>query len=146
MISMCQPIQNPIYDKNGVKIDFIETEHDFRLEFKFDSDDAKGTIILEQDEYGLAVYCPEVSEGRVALLDLFYKSPNGQKYPERPTPPFQIVFDSPNQTDDPLGRVRFFPEDTRVDFMQGVQEIKPGPALHLKEFGYPPGMTEIDIK
>lgn len=129
----------------GLEMKVFHGDEGLRLEFKFDKDEAKGTIVLKPSAYGLDVYCPEVHEEPLALLDLFYASPSAIDA-EYEAVPFQIVFDSPKQSGDPLGRVRFFPEGTRVDFEQGVQEIVSGPALHLKEFGYPPEMTVIDTE
>jgi len=46
--------------------------------------EAKGTLILEESGYGLYVLCPEVHpEQPVALLDLFYPSPEGKEEAHR---------------------------------------------------------------
>ena len=135
MTATSQPTGNPIYAGDGLTVNLLQTETGLRLVFNFDRPEAKGTIILEEFGYGLYVLCPDVHpELPVALLDLFYPSPEGQEIPGGP--PLQIEFFSPAQTEDPLGQARCFPEGTRVRFELGVTELKPGKALADKEFGY----------
>jgi hypothetical protein len=129
------PTETPIFTGGGLAVNLLQTETGLRLVFNFDRPEAKGTIILEESGYGLYVLCPDVHpELPVALLDLFYPSPEGQEIPGGP--PLQIEFFSPAQTEDPLGQARCFPEGTRVRFELGVTELKPGNALADKEFGY----------
>jgi hypothetical protein len=136
MTTTLQPTGSPIYTSDGLAVNLLQTESGLRLVFNFDRPEAKGTLILEESGYGLYVLCPDVhSELPVALLDLFYPSPEGQEVPGGP--PLQIEFFSPAQTEDPLGQARCFPEGTRVRFEMGVTELKAGKALADKEFGYP---------
>ena len=135
MATTSQPAGNPIYAGNGLAVNLLKTELGLRLVFNFDRPEAKGTIILEESGYGLYVLCPDVHpELPVALLDLYYPSPEAQDIPGGP--PLQIELFSPAQTEDPLGQARCFPHGTRVRFEFGVTELKPGKALADKEFGY----------
>jgi len=136
MATTSQSAGNPIYAGNGLAVNLLKTELGLRLVFNFDRPEAKGTLILEESGYGLYVLCPDVHpELPVALLDLFYPSPEGQEVPGGP--PLQIEFFSPAQTEDPLGQARCFPERTRVRFEMGATELKAGKSLADKEFGYP---------
>jgi len=135
MTATPQPTGTPIFTAEGLVVNQVVTETGLRLVFTFDRPEAKGTIILEESGYGLYVLCPDIHpELPVALLDLFYSSPEAQDIPG--SPPLQIEFFSPAQTEDPLGQARCFPEGTRVRFEFGVTELKPGNALADKEFGY----------
>ena len=114
MTATPQPTGTPIFAGDGLTVNLVQTETGLRLVFNFDRPEAKGTIILEESGYGLYVLCPDVHpELPVALLDLFYPSPEGQEVPGGP--PLQIEFFSPAQTEDPLGQARCFPgRDTRA--------------------------------
>lgn len=130
-------VQSPtaVYTGNGLNVNLLQTETGLRLVFNFDRPEAKGTLVLEESGYGLYVLCPDVHpELPVALLDLFYPSPEGLEIPGGP--PLQIELFSPAQTDDPIGQARCFPEGTRVRFESGVAERKTGNKLVDKEFGY----------
>ncbi len=133
------PAEKPVYTKNGVQIEIAEQENPNRvvLTVKFDKPEGKGTLILEECDFGLYVHCPEVStEGSVAILDLFYGSPAGsEEAGEDKKPPLQIGVFSPAQAEDPLACVNFHPKGTRVTFDMGVTEVKSGKALYQKEFG-----------
>lgn len=135
MATTSQPNGTPIFAAEGLTVNQIVTELGLRLVFSFDRPEAKGTIILEESAYGLYVLCPDIHpELPVALLDLYYPSPEAQDIPGGP--PLQIELFSPTQTEDPLGQARCFPDGTRVRFEFGVTELKPGNALADKEFGY----------
>lgn len=135
MTATPQPTGTPIFAAEGLTVNQVVTETGLRLVFTFDRPEAKGTIILEESGYGLYVLCPDIHpELPVALLDLFYPSPEAQDIPGGP--PLQIELFSPAQTEDPLGHARCFPDGTRVRFEFGVTELKPGKALADKEFGY----------
>ena len=135
MTATPQPTNTLIYAGDGLAVNLLQTETGLRLVFNFDRPEAKGTIILEESGYGLYVLCPDVHpELPVALLDLYYPSPEAQDIPGGP--PLQIELFSPAQTEDPLGQARCFPDGTRVRFEFGVTELKPGNALADKEFGY----------
>ena len=135
MTATQSPTNTPIYTGDGLAVNLLETDTGLRLVFNFDRPEAKGTIILEESGYGLYVLCPDIHpELPVALLDLYYPSPEAQDIPGGP--PLQIELFSPMQTEDPLGQARCFPEGTRVRFEFGVTELKPGNALADKEFGY----------
>jgi hypothetical protein len=88
----------------------------------FDEPEARGTIVLRECVYGLEVVLPDLSPDPVALLDLWHASPAGQsgRRPNDPAPVLQVIVHSPTQTEDPMGRVRFFPERTVVDLELGV--------------------------
>ena len=136
MTATQSPTNTPIYTSDGLAVNLLQTETGLRLVFNFDRSEAKGTIILDESGYGLYVLCPDVHpEQPLALLDLFYPSPEGQKIPGGP--PLQIDLFSPAQTEDPLGQARCFPDGTRVRFESGVIERKTGKALPDHEFGYP---------
>lgn len=135
MTTISQTTGTLIFAAEGLTVNQMMTEIGLRLIFTFDRPEAKGTIILEESGYGLYVLCPDVHpELPVALLDLYYPSPEAQDTPGGP--PLQIELFSPAQTEDPLGQTRCFPEGTRVRFELGVTELKPGNALADKEFGY----------
>jgi hypothetical protein len=136
MTTTQQPTGTPIYADDGLNVNLAQTEASLRLIFIFDRPEAKGTLILEESGYGLYVLCPAVHPDQpVALLDLFYPSPEGESISGGP--PLQIELFSPAQTEDPLGQARCFHEGTRVCFELGVTELKPGKALADKDFGYP---------
>ena len=136
MTSISQSTGNTIFTGDGLAVNLLQTETGLRLVFNFDRPEAKGTLILEESGYGLYVLCPEVHpEQPVALLDLFYPSPEGLAIPG--DPPLQIELFSPAQTEDPLGQARCFPERTHLHFELGVTDLKPGKILADKEFGYP---------
>ena len=135
MTATPQPNGTPIFAAEGLTVNQIVTELGLRLVFNFDRPEAKGTIILEESAYGLYVLCPDIHpELPVALLDLYYPSPEAQDIPGGP--PLQIELFSPTQTEDPLGQARCFSDGTRVRFEFGVTELKPSNALADKEFGY----------
>ena len=130
------PTETPIYTGDSLAVNLLQTETGLRLVFNFDRPEAKGTLILEESGYGLYILCPDINpEQPVALLDLFYPSPEAQDIPGGP--PLQIELFSPAQTEDPLGQAHCFTEGTRVRFELGITELKAGKALADKEFGYP---------
>jgi len=136
MTATQSPTNTPIYTGDGLTVNQVMTETGLRMVFNFDRPEAKGTLILEESGYGLYVLCPDIHpELPVALLDLFYPSPEAQDIPGGP--PLQIELFSPAQTEDPLGQARCFPDRTCVRFEFGATELKPGKALSDKEFGYP---------
>jgi len=135
MTATPQTTRAPIFTAEGLTVNQVVTETGLRLVFTFDRPEAKGTLILEESGYGLYVLCPDIHpELPVALLDLYYPSPETQDIPGGPL--LQIELFSPAQTEDPLGQARCFPEGARVCFEFGVTELKPGNALADKEFGY----------
>jgi len=128
-----------IYNKPGLVVRQDETESGgLRLVFEFDGPDAKGTVILDESGYGLQVLYPDVHpEHPVALLDLFYRSPNGQEVPD--SPPLQIEIYTPAQDDDPVCQVRFFPARTQVRFEPGVVDLANSSSAEDKVFGVDDG-------
>ncbi len=124
-----------VHTGDGVKVYLEQVESGFRIGMEFDKPEAKGTLVLEECAYGFYVHCPEVSnEGPVAILDLFYGSPESDSYPEG-KPPLQVGVFSPAQTEDPLAFADCHPQGTRVRFEVGAAEVKRGCALYGKEFG-----------
>lgn len=106
------------------------------IELSIDSEEGKGTIVLEESGYGWGLCFPELFGGnprnplsysRIALLDLYYNSPahkeNLDGAPDE-KPPFQIIVDSPRQTDDPFAHVQFFPEGTKIVTDPGMAQIE----------------------
>jgi len=92
----------------------------------FDQPEARRTLILRECAYGLELLLPSLSPYPVAVLDFWYTSEAGQseRDPADPAPVAQIVIHSPAQTEDPVGRVRFFPQRTLVDFERGVERLE----------------------
>jgi hypothetical protein len=110
------------------------------LVLTFDQPAARGTLILRECTYGLELLCPDVSPYPLAVLDLWHASPEVDE-PAGAAPPVQIVIHSPAQTEDPLGRVRFFPRRTQVDFERGVErcDVADGDFFFAYPLGdYPP--------
>ena len=108
-----------VYSLTNRKIGLDQNRGQVRLALRLNKPEAKGTLILVEDSYGFWLECPDVHREPVALLDLFYASPEAQSEGLQ-GPPFQIVLHSPVQTEDPMGRARFYPAGTLVDFEQGV--------------------------
>ena len=112
------------------------------LVITFDQPAARGTVILRECAYGLEIILPEVSPIPVAGLDFWHTSPEGQanRDADDPAPVGQIIVHSPAQHDDPVGRVRFFPARTSIDFEMGVRsEGSPsGPVWGYPLDEYPP--------
>ena len=108
-----------VYYLTNRKIGLDQERGQVRLALRLNKPEAKGTLILVEDSYGFWLECPAVHPEPLALLDLFYTSPEAQSEGLQ-GPPFQIVLHSPAQTEDPLGRARFYPAGTLVDFEQGV--------------------------
>ena len=128
------PTGTLIFAGEGLTVRQTHTNFGLRLIFEFDRPEAKGVIVLEECSYGLFVICPAVHpELPVALLDLFYASPEGRK--GHAGPPLQIEFLSPLETDDPLGQVRYYPNGTRVHLEPEVVKVRAGRKLTEIEFG-----------
>lgn len=125
--------ETTVYAKNGLIIKLAYLEAGARITVTFDRPKAKGTLVLEDTEEGLAVRCPEVCTNiGVALLSLFSGSPVGQEVPGGP--PLQIDVVSPAQAQQ-LCEIRCFQEGTRVRFDAGASETVSSPVLNGKEFG-----------
>ena len=90
-----------VYSLTGGKIGLDQERGQVRLALRLDKPEAKGTLILVEDGFGFWLECPAVHPEPLALLDLFYASPEAQ-------------------SEDPLGRARFYPAGTLADFEQGV--------------------------
>lgn len=103
------------------------------LVIAFDKPEARGTVILHACAYGLELILPDVSPWPVAVLDFWHTSAAGQadRPADDPAPVAQLIVHSPAQHDDPLGRVRFFPAQTVVDFEWGVTEVRTARARHF---------------
>lgn len=118
------------------------------LVITFDQPEARGTVILRECAYGLEVILPDVSPWPVAVLDFWHTSEAGQFERERddPAPVGQIIVHSPAQHDDPVGRVRFFPARTIVDFELGVRSAGSpfGPVWGYPLDEYPPVEMLLD--
>ena len=112
------------------------------LVIAFDRPEARGTVILRECAYGLEIILPDVSPWPVAVLDFWHTSEEGQADQPAvdPAPVAQIIVHSPAQHDDPLGRVRFFPARTVVDFERDVAEVRTpaGPQFGYDLDEYPP--------
>jgi hypothetical protein len=112
------------------------------LVIAFDQPEARGTVILRQCPFGLEIILPDVAPIPVAVLDFWHASETGQidRVPDDPAPVGQIVVHSPAQNSDPVGRVRFFPARTIVDFEMGIRrETSPtGPVWGYPLAEYPP--------
>ena len=124
-----------IYNCDGLVVRQAKTESGgLRLVFEFDKPEAKGTLILDECGYGLHVCCPDIHpEQPVALLDLFYPSPEGQENPGGP--PLQIEIYTPAQVDDPVCQARFFPAGTQVRFEPGIVDLANKSSAEDKVFG-----------
>lgn len=132
------PEETLVFASEDLEVKKSVTETGLRLVLTFDGIEAKGTIVLEQSEFGLYVLCPSVHPDRpVALLDLFYASPE-EPTEETGGPPLLIELFAPGQTVDPLGQARFFPDRTRVRFEFAAKELTGNKTMSEKEFGYPP--------
>lgn len=107
------------------------------LVVRFDDSEARGTVILRECAYGLEIILPDAAALPVGALDFWHTSPAGQaeRSPDDPAPVAQIILHSPAQTDDPVGRVRFFPDRTVVDFETGVTR-QAGPGAAPACYGY----------
>jgi hypothetical protein len=119
----------------GVLISFEEPkkyEHGGAVIFQFDKEEARGTIKLAINGYGLDIYHLETSDQPLGLLDLFHGSqPEGK--------PFQIVIDSPWQTSDNMAFIKFWPEvGTRIQFECDVSSVPVYPKSEWLgyEFGF----------
>lgn len=99
------------------------------LTLGIDGPEGKGEIVLEESGYGWGLCFPELFGGntnvsssfsRIALLDLFHNGPER----EEGKPKFQIVVDSPHETDDPLAHVQFFAEGTKIVTDPGIAQVE----------------------
>jgi len=112
------------------------------LVLRFDQPEARGTLILRECAYGLEIVAPDLHPDPVALLDLYYaaaahldaRARSGDTVPD---PACQIIIHTPAQTEDALGRVRFFADHTEVDFDPGVTEWQSGADAAGGVYGYP---------
>jgi hypothetical protein len=106
-----------------------EEENCDRLTIRFDGPEGRGTIVLEDGPYGLWVICPDVDVAPLGLLDLFYQGDEMRGKPPANRPVIQFVFHSPAETEDPMGRIRWFPDGvtparTYVDFESNVVVVR----------------------
>ena len=119
----------------------VQYKHGGAFIFKFDKEEAKGTVKLVINSFGIDIYHLETSDQPLALMDLFYGA-----NPHISRPSFQLVIDSPQQTDDSVAFVKFWPEvGTRIqlDFDMLSMPIYPGPELG-EEFGIDEPINERD--
>lgn len=117
------------------------------IEIVFAGEAARGRVILRECLFGLELILPEASRFPVAVLDFWHTSPNGQaeRGPDEPAPVGQLVLHSPAQTDDALGRVRFFPAQTVVDFERDVTLLAGSPPTYGYACSdYPPVELLVD--
>ena len=110
-----------VYYLTDRKLGLDQDQGQLRLALRLNKPEAKGTLILVEGVYGFWLECPAVHPEPLALLDLFYASPEAQNEGLE-GPPFQIVLHSPAQTEDPMGQARFYPFGTLADFEQGVAD------------------------
>jgi hypothetical protein len=111
------------------------------LVLRFDQPEARGTLILRECAYGLEIVAPDLHPDPLAVLDLYYaaaahldaRARSGETDPD---PACQIIIHTPAQTEDALGRVRFFTDHTEVDFDPGVTEWQNGADASGNTFGY----------
>jgi hypothetical protein len=111
------------------------------LVLRFDQPEARGTLVLRECAYGLELVAPDLHPDPLALLDLYYASAAQLEARTRsgesePDPPCQLIIHTPAQTEDPLGRVRFFADHTEVDFDPGVTEWQNGTDASGASYGY----------
>jgi hypothetical protein len=112
------------------------------LVLRFDQPEARGTLILRECAYGLEIVAPDLHPDPVALLDLYYAADAHldamARSGDMETDPLcQIIIHTPAQTEDALGRVRFFADHTEVDFDPGVTEWQSGADAAGGVYGYP---------
>ncbi len=111
------------------------------LIFHFDQPEARGTIVLRECAYGLEIVAPGLHPDPLALLDLYYASAahldaRARSSETEPDLACQIIIHTPAQTEDALGRVRFFADHTEVDFDPGVTEWQNGTDALGASYGY----------
>ncbi len=130
-----------VFANNGLIVVRNETgDGHFSLTISFDRNEASGIVTLEESAYGLSVKCEGIEgDAPVTLLDLYPRSPANLAEETGEQPQMQIIFHDPVATEDPVGRVRFFADRTRVDFESGVSQqpkIERPTTLADNEFGY----------
>lgn len=129
--------QEYIEEKHVIRDDTIP----LRIVIDMDVYGGKGIVVIEECSYGLVVSFPEKVEGDAAMIDLYYASDEHKENVDLvETGPPQFLVSSPSQTADPVGRVRFFPEGTVIDFELGVEEFKlKDSSMGFEEtvYGYP---------
>ena len=111
------------------------------LVLRFDQPEARGTLILRECAYGLEIVAPDLHPDPVAVLDLYYAAAahldaRARSGDTEPDPACQIIIHTPAQTEDALGRVRFFADHTEVDFDPGVTEWQNGADASGASYGY----------
>jgi len=84
---------------------------------------------------------PDLHPDPVALLDLYYAAAahldaRAHSGDTEPDPLCQIIIHTPAQTEDALGRVRFFADHTEVDFAPGVTDWQNGADAAGGVYGY----------
>jgi hypothetical protein len=112
------------------------------LVLRFDQPEARGTLILRECAYGLEIVAPDLHPDPLAVLDLYYAAAahldaRARSRDTEPDPLCQIIIHTPAQTEDALGRVRFFADHTEVDFDPGVTEWQSGADAAGGVYGYP---------
>ena len=122
----------------------VQYKHGGAFIFKFDKEEAKGTVKLVINSFGIDIYHLETSDQPLALMDLFYGA-----YPADDRPLFQLVIDSPWQTSDNMAFVKFWPEvGTRIQFEFDVlsMPIYPESKWRGYEFGIDDTSWPVDEK
>lgn len=76
------------------------------VEYEFDSEEARGKILIEPGPYGVNI---SVNGGCLAMVDLFHMAGEGRKYP-------QLVIYTTDDTDEPLGHIRWMEETVVAEF------------------------------
>ncbi|MBM3122695.1 MAG: hypothetical protein FJZ97_11020 [Chloroflexi bacterium] len=112
------------------------------LVLRFDHPEARGTLILRECAYGLEIVAPDLHPDPLAVLDLYYAAAahldaRARSGDTEPDPLCQIIIHTPAQTEDALGRVRFFADHTEVDLDPGVTEWQSGAEASGSAYGYP---------
>ena len=112
------------------------------LVLRFDQPEARGTLILRECAYGLEIVAPDLHPDPLAVLDLYYAAAahldaRARSGDTEPDPLCQIIIHTPAQTEDALGRVRFFADHTEVDFDPGATEWQSGADAAGGVYGYP---------
>lgn len=124
-----------------------DDQSNFVVRIKLSKPEARGEIVLTEYVYGVDVstpppdaesvknpeWCPEMGWS-LGMFDMYYKSEACVGSGRRP--PIQFVFNSPGQTEDAVGFVRYYPDGTEVDFTRGVKQIKTG-EIWERVYGYP---------
>lgn len=131
------PVQ-VVHTGEGMAIGLEKNGQEFRIVMRVDKPEAKGTLILEACAFGFYVYCAEVNPKEpVAILDLFYGSPEAGKCYDEPEKlaPLVVGLFSPGQTEDQIGGAYCYPKETRIRLENFVTRLQPLLGAAEQEYG-----------